>query len=122
MELRIDNTGPYPVARLWGEIRSEDAPTFVEEIHPLVAQSDSKLAIDLSGVSFLDSTGLASLINVVTRARLASGRTILVSPTPFVAGVFEVTNLDQWFEIAGNLDEAAKCFSAGDQIGPTGTA
>ena len=36
----------------------------------------------------------------------ADARAVLVAPTPFVAGVFEVTNLDRWFEIVGSLDEA----------------
>ncbi len=111
MELRIDHSGPVPTATLSGEIRSEDALTFLEELHPLVAEPDSRLAIDLRQVEFIDSSGLTSLINVVTRARLAKGRAILVGPTPFVSGVFEVTNLNRWFEIVDTLDEVRKAFS-----------
>ena len=106
MELQIDTAGSFPIAQASGEIRSEDAQIFMDELHPLVAESGAKLAVDLSNVSFLDSTGLTSLINLVTRARLTGARAVLVAPTRFVAGVFEVTNLDRWFEIVKSLDDA----------------
>jgi len=108
MELELDTTGAFPIARLSGEVRSEDGARFIEELHPLVSQAGSKLAIDLSGVAWLDSAGLSSLINIVTRARLSGGRAILSGPTPFVAGVLDVTNLDRWFEIVPDLEEAAR--------------
>jgi anti-sigma B factor antagonist len=110
MEVQIDKSGPVPIAVLRGEIRSDDGETFLEELHPLVAEPDSRLAIDLSGVDFIDSSGLTFLINVVTRARLAKGRAVLVGPTPFVSGVFEVTNLNQWFEILQTLDDVRHAF------------
>jgi anti-sigma B factor antagonist len=108
MDLRIDRSGPYPTAWLTGEIRAEDSDRFVQELHPLVAEAGAKVAVDLSGVIWLDSTGLTALINVVTRARLSGARAILVGPTQFVAGVFEVTNLASWFEIVPDHDEAAR--------------
>ena len=56
----------------------------------------------------IDSSGLAALISVVTHARLSRARVVLLAPSPFVAGVFGVTNLDRWFEICADLDEAAR--------------
>ncbi len=106
MELKVDTSRAFPVACASGEIRSEDMQLFLDELHPLVAESGARLAVDLSGVTFVDSTGLTCLINLVTRARLSGARAVLVAPTSFVAGVFEVTNLDRWFEIVGSLDEA----------------
>jgi anti-anti-sigma factor len=113
MDLQIDTSGAYAVALLSGEIRSEDATGFVEALHPLVAESGARLAIDLSGVEWLDSTGLTSLINVATRARLSQARVVFVAPTPFVTGVLEVTNLDKWFEIAPDHDTAARILKDG---------
>jgi anti-anti-sigma regulatory factor len=42
-----------------------------------------------------------------TRARLGQGRLILVNPSAFVRSILEVTQLDRWFEICDNLEEAA---------------
>ena len=66
------------------------------------------MAIDLAGLSSINSTGLAELIAIVTRSRLTHGRVALVSPSPFVAGVLSVTRLDKWFDICTDLADAEK--------------
>jgi anti-sigma B factor antagonist len=108
MILTIDRAGQIPVAKMAGEWRSTDGETYLEELHALVAEPGSKLAIDMSGLKMLDSSGLSVLINVVTRARLSRSRVVLMSPSPFVSGVFEVTHLNRWFDLCQDLPEAAK--------------
>jgi len=112
MNLSIDKTGAFPVAAMGGEWRATDGDDFRDELHPLAAQAGSKLAIDLSGLEMIDSSGLSTLIGVVTHARLCNARVVLVAPASFVAGVFEVTNLDKWFEICNDMDEATKLLSS----------
>ena len=107
MVVKIDKSGAFPVANLTGEWRATDGHEYQDQLHPLVAEAGATLAIDLSGLEMIDSSGLASLISVVTHARLSHARVVLLAPAPFVAGVFRVTNLDQWFEICADLDEAA---------------
>ena len=51
----------------------------------------------------IDSSGLSSLISLVTRARLTKGRVVLVSPSPFVAGIFRMTHLDHWYDTAAAI-------------------
>ncbi|MFH0983134.1 MAG: STAS domain-containing protein [Planctomycetota bacterium] len=113
MMLTIDKSGPFPVAKMTGEWRATDGHEYRDELHPLVATAGAKLAIDLSGLHLIDSSGLAVLINVVTHARLANARVILVAPSPFIAGVFEVTRLNTWFDICRDLGEAAKLLRGG---------
>lgn len=66
----------------------------------------ARLAFDLSGLKSIDSTGLAALIAIVTRSRLTQGRVVLVSPSPFVAGVLSVTRLDAWFDVCPDMATA----------------
>lgn len=108
MELNIEKSGPFAVARLSGEWRSSDAHDHSEALHALVAEPGSKVALDLSQLKMLDSTALSVLINLVTRARLSRSRVAMVAPSPFVAGVFEVTRLDRWFEVCPDTGAAAK--------------
>lgn len=107
MELTIDKTGPFPVACLSGEWRATSGDDFQGQLHSLVAEAGAKLAIDVSGLTMIDSSGLGTLISVVTHARLAQARVVVVNPSAFVRGVFEVTNLDQWFELCESLEAAA---------------
>lgn len=102
----IDSQKSRPVARFEGELRAECATAVSEQLHPLVSESGAVLVVDLSKLTWIDSSGLSHLINLVTHARLAGSRVILVQPTKYVAGVLEVTQLDQWFEIAENETDA----------------
>jgi anti-anti-sigma factor len=111
MELTIDTSGPFTVARINGGLGVDDEAELIERLQPLVADRRAKLAIVLSTVTSINSSGLSALIGLVTRARMCEGRVILVAPTPFVRGVMEVTQLDEWFEICDDLDEAARRFA-----------
>ena len=108
MNLTIDQSGSFPVAKMSGEWRSSDGEDHHETLHALVAEPDARLAIDLSGLKMLDSHALSVLINLGTRARLSRARMVLVAPSPFVAGVFEVTRLDRWFDLCADSTQAAR--------------
>ncbi len=111
MELTIDTSGTFTVARVKGALSAEDQAEFVERLHLLAEGSKAKLAVVMNDVASIDSSGLGGLIGLVTRARMREGRVILVGPTAFVQGVMEVTQLDQWFEICDDLEEAARRFA-----------
>lgn len=95
------------VARLTGSLRAADAPELTDTLIDHAVGAQARLAIELSNLAALDSSGLGALIQLVTRARMTGGRVVLVSPSTFVSGVFEVTHLNSWFEICTTLDEAA---------------
>ena len=101
----------FVLAHLSGELTASVAEDVRDDLQGLAAERGTKLAIDLSELNMIDSSGLSILMSIVTRARLAEGRVILVSPTAFVTSVFEVTRLVDWFEIAESLDDARRRFS-----------
>lgn len=106
MEIKIEPRDGYHLARLSGELRATDAEVIERDLHPLIAPRETTTVLELSGVTSVDSGGLSQMISLTTHARLTESRVILVGPTPFVAGVFEVTKLDKWFEIVGDLAAA----------------
>ena len=106
MDIQIDNSGPFTIARISGNLIGQDVVRFTEELQELVSGEGSALAVELSALDLIDSSGLAALMNLVTRARLSNGKVVLVSPSAFVAGIFNVTRLDTWFDICDTLDEA----------------
>ena len=108
MELQVDRDGPFPVARLSGALAAQDAPDLTDSLHEFVSGPGAKLAIDLSALESMDSSGLSALIGLVTRARLGGGQVMLIAPTSFVTGVFNVTRLDTWFDICPDLEVAAR--------------
>lgn len=59
------------------------------------------LSLDLSGVSYLDTSGLATLIEAVRIARNQGTRLIISGMHDQPRYFFEITHLDRLFEIAG---------------------
>ncbi|MCO6439225.1 MAG: STAS domain-containing protein [Phycisphaerae bacterium] len=99
MELNIEKADRVTIARAQGDLSASEADSVAEELQDLVGGDQARLIVDLAGVKIVDSTGLALLMQLVTRARLSGGRVVLAAPPPFVQGVLEVTRLDQWFEV-----------------------
>lgn len=112
MEVNIDIDRPFAVARVSGSLSAADSERFADAVLEYAAGSERALAIDLSSVTEIDSSGLSALVYVVTRARLAQGWVVLVAPPPFVAGVLNITRLDRWFDICDSLEEAAQRLTA----------
>lgn len=106
MEIRIDKTDQCPIAYLSGDINRDDTQSLETELTPLLETDRAAVLLEMSGIKFIDSSGLSGLINFVTRANLNNRRVILVSPAPFVAEVFERSRLDKWLEIVGSVLEA----------------
>lgn len=107
LAIRFEQQDGHTLARLSGSLGTADAPVLTDELADYAFGESARLAVDLSGLTTLDSAGLSSLIHVVTRARMTGGRVVLVGPCSFVAGVFAVTNLDKWFDICNTVEEAA---------------
>ena len=79
-----------------GEVDVGTAPEFEEELAKAVDRGlGDGLVIDLSNVTFIDSTGLNALVRALERQRLAGGSLALVSADSRVAMMLEVTRLDR---------------------------
>ena len=46
----------------------------------------------------------------VNKSRLRGGDVVVLSPSPFVAGVLSATRLDEWFQVQDSLEAAGKWF------------
>lgn len=65
-----------------------------------------KLVVDLSDVSFMDSSGLATLIETLQVSRKQNTELALAGLHPRVKSVFEISRLDQLFTIFATQQEA----------------
>lgn len=72
------------------------------------------LVLDLSGVSFIDSTGIAVLIEYLRDAAKFQGRFCIAQPTEHVRDVFEIIRLNTVIPIFGSIVEAITALQKGD--------
>jgi anti-sigma B factor antagonist len=91
--------GDTRVITVSGEIHVTTAPEFSESLNDAVAAGSRGVVVDMSGVEFIDSTGLSVLLNGLRRVTRADGRMALVVSNPTVLRLFEITKLDSTFDI-----------------------
>jgi anti-anti-sigma factor len=91
---------------LTGEFDVADVQDVATALDEAIADAQSRtVAVDLSEVTFLDSTMLQTLVSGRDRAQLARKPTWLVRPEPLAWRVFTVTMLHKLFRDFGSLEE-----------------
>jgi anti-sigma B factor antagonist len=93
------------VVALSGEIDVAAAPTVRERLEQ-AADKEGALVVDLSDVTFIDSTALGVLIGIHKRCTAAGTDLHLVVSEPRILKVFEITGLTDFFAIVPSLAEA----------------
>jgi anti-sigma B factor antagonist len=106
LDLTTTSQGLCAVVRVEGEIDLDSAGELSEAALAAMQEIGPSLVLDLSGVTFMDSTGLKVLLAVHKRAELAGGRLVLAAPTRSVNRVVSITGFDQTFAICGDVDSA----------------
>src|SRR3954447_2873876 len=105
--LIIDELGSGAVRiALHGELDLAHAYTFDEELRQVEATRPPCIVLDLRGLRFLDSCGLARLLAARRRARRAGHRLLLVRGRAAVQRLFALTALDESFEMVSELPVA----------------
>ncbi len=66
----------------------------------------SRILINLAGVPYMDSSGVASLVKLLSRTKKIGVPLSLVAPTRKVLSILEITRLDSVFTISDSEEEA----------------
>jgi anti-sigma B factor antagonist len=94
------------VLRLQGKLNMVSAPAVREAIVSLVSEGHPRVVVDLSGVPFLDSSGLGALIAGLKSTRQAGGDLRIASPTEQVRLVLQLTNMERVLTPYATAEEA----------------
>jgi anti-sigma B factor antagonist len=97
-----------------GEIDAVTAPQLGRRILGLADAGKRAVVVDLSEVTFMDSTGIGVLLNALRQLTSRSGQLALVCPTERTRRPFEVTGLIGRIAIFETLDEALVSLNAPD--------
>ena len=93
------------VVRLAGELDLYNAQAVRDELLAAAGRSPDRLVVDLSEVTFIDSTGLGVLIEA--RTRLENRRAfLLAAPGLETRRALEISGLDRHFAVHESLDDA----------------
>lgn len=98
--------GGAGVVKVSGEVDMYTAPQLKKELLDLLDKGVTRVVVDLSAVTFIDSTALGVLIGGVRRAHAADGAMALVVTGRPVQRVLSITGLDRVFSIHATLEDA----------------
>jgi anti-sigma B factor antagonist len=93
---------------LEGEVDIYSAPRFKEALLQGIEQGARTIIVDLTGVTFIDSTALGVLVSGAKRVRPRNGSLDIVCNDENITRIFEITGLDRIFGIYGSRQEALK--------------
>lgn len=99
MQLTTTRHDDAATIELAGRFDAFEVDEFRAALEALHARNVHTIAIDLSAVAFIDSTGLAELVRGMKRCRINGGDLTLVAPSDPVQVILELTRLDSAFEI-----------------------
>jgi anti-anti-sigma factor len=88
---------------LKGELDLSTVNKVEEELESLEAGGAKLIVLDMSRLTFLDSTGLRCLVTADQRARDAGGRLVLVRGPDAVQRVFTITRLEERLEMVDDV-------------------
>src|SRR5688572_24778934 len=94
----VSNPEPNVLA-LEGEIDLHASPHVKEMLDPLIARKTPVIIADLSGVTYIDSSGLALFIEALQRVQGYGGKLALCGLGASLRAIFEIARLDQIFRI-----------------------
>jgi anti-sigma B factor antagonist len=94
------------VLPLEGEFDLHVSPRVEASLAAMVAAHPARVVIDFSGVTFIDSSGLAVLVKTMQDMEEYGGILTLAGISKDVRSIFEMARLDQFFLIFPHVDAA----------------
>lgn len=94
------------VFEIEGEIDLHQAPQVKAQMEPLLQKQPAHFAVDLTRVGYMDSSGLALLIETMQNIQSYGGKFALFGLTESVRAIFEIARLDQIFQIYPSREAA----------------
>jgi anti-sigma B factor antagonist len=91
---------------LVGEVDASVARQLQVSLEQLVGEGHTRLLVDLSAVTFIDSTGLGVFLFTVKRLRRRRGRLAVFCPHPVMRELFELVGHNLIFPVEATFDAA----------------
>jgi anti-sigma B factor antagonist len=108
-EFIINKENTHAEIHLSGElIEKGQALGLLERADELVKENCNKWAIDLEKLRYMNSSGLNTLIQLLTKARVAGGEAVIYNMNKKINELILITKLNTLFKISENKEEALK--------------
>jgi anti-sigma B factor antagonist len=106
MQVVIEQHPRLLLVAISGRLDTASAPAFDAELAPLLAQPNPQILLDLTGVSYISSAGLRSMLQLVKHASAHAGRLGIFGASPQIMEVVEISGFPSLMDVYPDRTEA----------------
>jgi anti-sigma B factor antagonist len=106
IDIHVESTAQATIVAVEGEVDLYSSPGLRQEIKRQLKKKPAVLVVELSRVDYMDSSGVATLVEALKNLTRDGGRLRLAGLTDPVKQVFRFAHLDKVFDLRTTLDEA----------------
>jgi anti-sigma B factor antagonist len=114
MKIEVEkDSGGVVLLKIEGEIDMHSSPDVRNALLPYFNSNVTGIVVDLSGVKYMDSSGIATMIEGLQWASKEGSRFVLAGMSDTVMDVFVLTNLSKVFEFSADSETAYSDITGG---------
>jgi anti-anti-sigma factor len=102
----VDAQDGLVTAKLDGELSHATCAPVLELLIDAINRGETRIVLDLRDVGFCDSAGLGLFVQLNKRTTGEGGWLRLAAPTPFMANLLAITNLDRALPVFDSVSQA----------------
>lgn len=99
MEVTLEHIGKLLLVTVSGRLDTGTAPQFDAQLAPELAQLRPHIVVDLSGVLYISSAGLRSILQLVKHTGAQGGRFGVFGAAPHIMEVIEISGFPSLMDI-----------------------
>lgn len=109
MEFNHEVKNNVLILRLQGDLIGENnGAAIIEVVNEALQQKTMTCIVDISGLRYINSSGIGVLITILTKFRNKSGEVYLMKPSDSVQKLLVITKLNAIFQIVQSEEEILK--------------
>ncbi|MBF0486037.1 MAG: STAS domain-containing protein [Candidatus Omnitrophica bacterium] len=110
VEISLEKINDITLVSLNGELNLDNTHRVREAFKKILKQRKAKVLLDFDNVPFIDSSGIALLIEIVQAFGKSNGAMCLCHVNKKILSVFEITKVSKLFNIFDSHEEALRSF------------
>lgn len=106
MKVETDVDEDARIFRIAGEVDLKSSPQLREKLQGALKEKPKGILLEMSQCNYIDSSGIATLVEALQRLRSYGGRMAIVGAVQRVKDIFEIAHLDGIFPMFADYNEA----------------
>ncbi|MFO7816253.1 MAG: STAS domain-containing protein [Thermodesulfobacteriota bacterium] len=106
MEFQTEDKGQKTLLKAWGRMDATTSAEFEQKCDELIKNNAKNIIVDLSGLEYISSAGLRSILAVGKKLKNEGGNFAFCNLQGMVKEVFDISGFGSIFPVHDTLEEA----------------